>query len=129
MQTNQNLQYLFRYSKNTSKKVKGVPLDIELYTVSAVTDADDEVGVLIPFAFKLTSMYKTYHFSCSTQEDRDSWITDISRARERAIKVRLGHVPQEAWEKHVNSAGNKLVELKAKQHNAELLTERNAVPY
>jgi hypothetical protein len=107
--------------------VKGVPLDVENYVVSIALDAEDDHGEVLPFAFKLTSVYKTYLMSCSTEEERDKWVSVIAGARERAIKVRLGHAAASSWEQVTNKQGDRLVDIKIKQDKAE--RELNCQPY
>lgn len=104
-----------------------MPLDVENYIVSLAHDAEDEHGEVLPFAFKLTSVYKTYLFACSTEDERDKWVSEIAGARERAIKVRLGHATAASWEQATNKQGERLVDIKSKQDKAE--REFNCQPY
>ncbi len=120
-------QFLFRYASDTSRKVKGVPLDVENYVVSIALDAEDDHGEVLPFAFKLTSVYKTYLMSCSTEEERDKWVSEIAGARERAIKLRLGHAAASSWEQVTNKQGERLVDIKIKQDKVE--RDFNCQPY
>mmetsp|Transcript_22386 Transcript_22386/g.43887 ORF Transcript_22386/g.43887 Transcript_22386/m.43887 type:complete len:174 (+) Transcript_22386:126-647(+) len=106
-------KFLYRFASENHKRPKGVPLDLEDFTVELADYEVDDDGEVLPFAFRLISVRKTYLFSAGSAGEREQWIGGISAARQRAIKQRLGHENVEPWEQRNNSLGQAL----QRQHN------------
>eukprot|EP00514_Thraustochytrium_sp_LLF1b_P005082 CAMPEP_0184508826 /NCGR_PEP_ID=MMETSP0198_2-20121128/962_1 /TAXON_ID=1112570 /ORGANISM="Thraustochytrium sp., Strain LLF1b" /LENGTH=173 /DNA_ID=CAMNT_0026898625 /DNA_START=187 /DNA_END=708 /DNA_ORIENTATION=+ len=123
-------KYLFRHATASSKKIKGVPLDLESFTISTEDEEYDDLGQIIPFAFKLSSIGKEYLFAVPTAAERLDWINAMTAAKERAIKQRLGHAETPSWEKSTNRLGEKLVQQKSRAEEVEAsLKNGQPMPY
>lgn len=112
-------RYLFRFAGPKSKKAKGVALDVLNFNVHAVDDEQDDRGEILPFAFKLVSLRKTYLFAVESESQRAMIVLKIQEAKERAIKQNLGHASMHNWEREVNREGERLERIKDLQEDME----------
>mmetsp|Transcript_16061 Transcript_16061/g.18174 ORF Transcript_16061/g.18174 Transcript_16061/m.18174 type:complete len:181 (+) Transcript_16061:231-773(+) len=101
-------KYLFRFTKENEERLKGTPIPLEAISATAVNEQYDEEGEIVPYAFRVSTIRKTYVFAVSTVEERDQWVREIQRAKNMAIKKNLGHAKVSSWEKRSNIVGKKL---------------------
>jgi len=122
-------KYLFRFASEHSRKAKGVPLDLEMFTLRISDEKEDSEGKILPFAFILESIPKIYVFSAETAAEREEWCEAVAAAKQLAVKQRLGHAPIESWEKQTNVIGEKLVHEKERREELERTIEQPNVVY
>ena len=104
--------FLFRFS-DINGKTKGVPVpmhDAHIGTVQYASDMgvdDSESSTLI----RVSTIRKDYTLRASTRGKRDEWIAAMRNAKNRAIKVGLGHAKPSRAERRARKVGSTLFNL------------------
>ncbi len=107
--------YLFRFASNTrTARPKGVPEPLSDAYIDAAQSLDDggadageadNVGDLL---IHISTIRKEYLLKAGSLERRNEWIRRLRRAKERSIKVSLGHATQSAADKAARRHGQEL---------------------
>jgi len=120
-------KYLFRYASESSRKSKGVPIDIENCKIEIVDKTEDDLGEILQYAFAVSSLSKSVLVSVDNCDERDRWVHSLNEAKQRAIKQRLGHVEIDDWEKQVDEIGTKCIS--QKQRAEQMRTTQEYTPF
>ena len=93
--------FIFRYASPRSEKPKGAPIPLDAATISIGDD-----GTTI----EIFTIRKFYVFRASSHEQCMSWINEIQKRKQVAIKEGLGHIPIKSNIEFVNRVGANMID-------------------
>lgn len=105
--------FIIEYNDRENSIINEIPVDLTFYNFKATEDIYSSLGVPYDYAIGktticLSSIKCDLIFRCKNQDERDRWIIEIARMKDKAIKVRLGHQTYSVDEKEANSYGKSL---------------------
>lgn len=92
-------QFLYRYTDETSNKIKGIPIPLDS---STIIDKEDEK------IFTITMIRKKYIIKTDNNDDCNSWVNELKVQREIVIKETLGHKKIDEKYIEINKKGHKI---------------------
>lgn len=105
-----NGAYLFRFpSQESNARPKGVPIPIGDAHFDSVSMGDGDMDdVNLETLIRVSTIRKEYLLRAPTVEKRNEWIRALRRAKERTIKVALGHAPESRAAAFARETGDRL---------------------
>lgn len=102
-------RFLYRYASPESHVPKGAPLPLESLQVRVLGEEEgEEERAIVPFLFLISTLSKEMVVAAETEDARRTWVQQLNRAKQRAIKENLGHAAENKEHAVLNKMGSKL---------------------
>eukprot|EP01031_Cornospumella_fuschlensis_P037373 gene37373-45382_t len=102
--------FLMRFDPENGDKLKGVPIPIDVATLSLAEDGEFVVGLI----------RKKYHIKVESVAEAQAWIQALKERKHLAIKENMGHAPLTSGVKNLNSKAMRAFNRKLKMEEREL---------
>jgi len=99
-------RFLYRFASAESDGPKGAPLALEGMDVRALEDE------ALPYAILISTLSKAVVVAAESADARASWMHELRKAKQRAIKEGLGHAVEKKEHVVLNKIGSKLLQRK-----------------
>ena len=98
--------YLFRYENENGTQPKGLPVPIEDATFHIQQSSSDTADDGEDVTLIVRTIRKEYTLRARNKTERDEWLEKMRRAKQWAIKARMGHVKVSPLDRKVLAAGD-----------------------